>query len=89
MKLLVLYQPKSEHARMVEEYLDDFRRVYPDIEIEVLDAESKEGVAKCLVYDILEYPALLVIGTDNSLQNMWLGKMLPQKQEVVAYVISW
>jgi len=88
MKLLVLYQPKSEHARMVEEYLDDFRRVYPDIEIEVLDAESKEGVAKCLVYDILEYPALLVIGTDNSLQNMWLGKMLPQKQEVVAYVIS-
>jgi len=73
---------------MVEEYLDDFRRVYPDIEIEVLDAESKEGVAKCLVYDILEYPALLVIGTDNSLQNMWLGKMLPQKQEVVAYVIS-
>jgi hypothetical protein len=88
MKLLVLYQPKSEHARLVEEYLDDFRRVYPDVEIEVLDAESREGVSKCQLYDILEYPALLVINGENSLQNMWLGKMLPQKQEVVAYLIS-
>jgi hypothetical protein len=88
MKLLVLYQPKSEHARSVEEYLDDFRRLYPDIEVEVLDAESVEGVNKCQLYDILEYPALLVIGRDNVLQNMWLGKMLPQKQEIVSYLYS-
>jgi hypothetical protein len=88
MKLLVLYRPKSEHARMVEEYLDDFGRLYPDVEIELLDAESIEGVNKCELYDILEYPALLAINDDNGLQNMWLGKMLPQKQEVVSYLFS-
>jgi hypothetical protein len=88
MKLLVLYQPKSEHARLVEEYLDDFRRLYPKIDIEVLDAESVEGVNICQVYDILEYPALLAVNRDNALQNMWLGKMLPQKQEVVSYLLS-
>jgi hypothetical protein len=88
MKLLVLYQPKSEHARSVEEYLDDFRRLYPNIDVEVLDAESIEGVNKCQIYDILEYPAFLVIGRDNILQNMWRGKMLPQKQEMVSYLYS-
>jgi hypothetical protein len=88
MKLLVLYQPKSEHARLMEEYLEDFRRLYPQIDIEVLDAESVEGVNICQVYDILEYPALLVVNRDQALQNMWLGKMLPQKQEVVSYLLS-
>ena len=88
MKLLVLYQPKSEHARTVEEYLDDFGRLYPGVEIEVLDAESIEGVNKCELYDVLEYPALLVLTADNTLQNMWLGKLLPQKQEVVSYLFS-
>jgi hypothetical protein len=73
---------------MVEEYLDDFRRQYPNLEIEVLDAESVEGVNKSAVYDILEYPALVVVDRDNTLQNMWLGKMLPQKQEIVSYLFS-
>jgi hypothetical protein len=88
MKLLVLYKPKSEYARIVEEYIDDFRRLYPDVEIEVLDAESIEGVNKCELYDVLEYPALLALNRDNSPQNMWLGKMLPQKQEVLSYLYS-
>jgi len=88
MKLLVLYQPKSEHARLVEEYLDDFRRLYPNVDIEVLDAESIDGVNKCQVYDILEYPTLLVIGQDGALRNAWKGKMLPQKQEIVSYLYS-
>jgi len=88
MKLLVLYKPKSEHARLVEEYLEDLRRQYPTVDIEVIDAESVEGVNKSQVYDILEYPALLVVNRDNSLQNMWLGKMLPQKQEIVSYLFS-
>jgi hypothetical protein len=88
MKLLVLYQPKSEHARLVEEYLDDFRRLYPNVDIDVLDAESIDGVNKCQVYDILEYPALLVIGQDGALRNTWTGKMLPQKQEIVSYLYS-
>lgn len=88
MKLLVLYQPKSEHARMVEEYLSEFSRLYPDVEIEALDAESVEGVNKSELYDILEYPAFLALGTDGNLQNMWLGKLLPQKQEVVSYLYS-
>ena len=88
MKLLVLYKPKSEYARSVEEYLDDFRHLYPEVEVETLDAESVEGVNKCVLYDILEYPALLALNDDNHLQNMWLGKILPQKQEVISYLYS-
>jgi hypothetical protein len=88
MKLLVLYKPKSEYARSVEEYIDDFGRLYPKVEVETLDAESIEGVNKCVLYDILEYPALLALSDDNSLRNMWLGKMLPQKQEVISYLFS-
>jgi len=88
MKLLVLYKPKSEHARVVEEYLNDFRYQYPDVEVEALDAESVEGVNKSELYDILEYPALLALASDSTLQSMWAGKMLPQKQEVISYIYS-
>ena len=88
MKLLVLYRPKSDHARIVEDYLTDFGRQYPSIEVEVLDAESVEGVSKSSTYDILQFPALLAVAEDGSVLNMWLGQMLPQKQEVVAYLQS-
>lgn len=88
MKLLVLYKPKSEHARVVEEYLDDFARLYPDATVEVLDAESVEGVNKSEVYGIWEYPALLALSDDDGFQNMWLGNLLPQKQEIISYLYS-
>ncbi|HUD10373.1 MAG TPA: hypothetical protein VMR28_01730 [Candidatus Saccharimonadales bacterium] len=86
MKLLVLYKPKSEHARSIDEYTNDFIRVHPDVTLELMDAESVEGVAKAGLYDILQFPALLALADDNSLLNMWTGDLLPLMQEVAAYL---
>jgi len=88
MKLLVLYKPKSEYARMIEDYLTDLGRQYPSVNIEVLDAESIEGVSKSAIYDILDFPALVAVTEDGSVLNMWIGQMLPQKQEVIGYLQS-
>ncbi len=88
MKLLVLYKPKSEYARTVEEYLTDFHKLYPLIEVEEIDAESTEGINRSAVYDILDFPALVAITSDGRVLNMWIGQMLPRKQEVIAYLQS-
>jgi hypothetical protein len=88
MKLIVLYKPRSEHARSLEEYLTDFHTIYPSVEVEQLDAESVEGINKSIVYDILDFPALIATANDGSVINMWIGQMLPQKQEVIGYLRS-
>jgi hypothetical protein len=74
MQALILYIPKSDHGSEVENYSKEF------------NAESREGVTKCELYDILRYPSIIVFSDDMVLQNAWIGK-LPQFSEVYAYMM--
>ncbi len=87
MKLLVLYKPKSEHARTVEEYTNDFSRLHHRYTIELMDAESVEGVQTAQLYDIWDFPALLAMASDDSLLHSWSGALLPTMDEIVSYLI--
>ncbi len=86
MQALILYIPKSDHGSEVEEYATEFNSRYPGLKMILLDAESREGVAKCELYDILSYPSVIVFTDDMVLQNAWIGK-LPQFSEVYAYMM--
>jgi len=86
MQLLVLYQPKSEFARVTEDYIQDFKRLHPDKEVVLMDVESVEGTEKAKVYDVLRYPALLALANDSTLQNAWSGEQFPLMDEVAAYL---
>ena len=85
MQALILYIPKSDHGSEVESYANDFSRRYPGLKLTLLDAESREGVAKCELYDILSYPSVIVFTDEMLLQNAWIGE-LPQISEVYAYM---
>ena len=76
MKLLALYRPDSEHSRAVETFIRDFRYQHEGLsnQLEVLDIDSREGVAMAGLYDIMEHPALIVIGDDGSLVREWTGR---------------
>jgi hypothetical protein len=85
MKVYVIYKNESDHAREVLDYLRDFERQTGHV-LETIDPESKDGIAKCETYDIVEYPSILAVSDDGHLQNLWRGRPLPTISEVSFYV---
>jgi hypothetical protein len=85
MKVLVLYRPHSEHGRIVEEFIHDFQSRHRDERMEVLDIDSRDGSATASLYDVVQYPAILVLQMDGYPQKIWEGSQLPLMDEVAAY----
>jgi hypothetical protein len=87
MKLVFLYRPNSEHSRDVEQYAKEFKQLYPNQTVELMDVDSVAGVDKARLYDIVEYPAVLVARDDDgSLSNYWTGEPLPLMNELVGHL---
>lgn len=85
-KLLVLYRPNSEHESDVESYVRDFQRRY-DVgkKIEMVSLNTRDGAATASLYDVVSYPAILVLGDDGSMVGFWQGMPLPLMDEVAGY----
>lgn len=85
MKVIILYRPHSEHGRVVEEFIHNFQSRYRDSRLEIVDIDTREGSATASLYDVMQYPAILVLQIDGYLQKIWEGGNLPLLDEVVAY----
>lgn len=72
---------------MVEDYARDFHRTNSH-EIELVSLETREGAATATLYDIMEYPALLVVDNDGQLHKHWQGDKLPLMNELAGYLTS-
>jgi hypothetical protein len=86
MKLVVLYQPHTEFARITEEYVQEFKGLHPEAEVALVDVDSIEGSKQAQLYDVVQYPALLAIANNGSLLNMWSGSLMPLMDEVMGYL---
>lgn len=85
MKVIFLYRPNSEHGRIVEDYIRDFRARHEGERIETLNVDSREGSAMASLYDVVQYPAILVVQNDGYVQRSWQGDQLPLMDEVASY----
>jgi hypothetical protein len=85
MKVVALYQPKSDHARTVEEYARDFES-QRNKTIELMSLDTVEGAEKANLYGIMQYPAIIAIREDGQLMKDWQGGRLPLMDEVAAYL---
>lgn len=85
MKTLLLYRPNSEHERVVLDYLRDFK-TQTGRELPSMEVDSPRGTEICNLYDVVDYPAILVINDDGQLHNIWSGINLPRIGEVSYYV---
>lgn len=81
---MVIYKSESDHARTVSDYLRDFYR-QTGRELETLDPESRDGADFCRAYDIVEYPTIVALSDNSTMQNMWRGLPLPTINEVGYY----
>lgn len=90
MKILVLYRPESEYSRLVETFIRDFKYQHEaDADkLEVLDVDSRDGTATASLYDVMQYPAVLVLADDGSLIKSWSGESLPLMDEVAGYIYA-
>lgn len=50
-----------------------------------MDADSRDGDATALLYDIMQYPAILALRDDGSVLKSWEGEMLPVMNELAYY----
>jgi hypothetical protein len=83
MKMVMLYHPVSGHARLVEGYARDFERIH-HLKPELASLETPEGANIAKVYDVVQYPAIIVTQDDGAHMKQWEGEKLPLMDEVAA-----
>lgn len=85
MKASILYRPNSEFARMVEEYVTDFKRSKGK-DIELIDLNTRDGASTAALYGIVRYPSVLVTRDDGQVIKDWQGEQLPLMSELAVYL---
>lgn len=83
----MLYRPNSEYARGVETFVHDFNRLHEGVgrRVEVQNVDTRDGASLMSLYDIMQQPALLVLGDDGQIIHHWVGPQLPLMDEVASY----
>ena len=88
MKLVILYRPQSEHASAVQSFVRDFKYQHDASRVELVDADTREGIATASLYDLMTLPAMLALRDDGTVLQVWQGEMLPLMDEVAAYLVN-
>lgn len=91
MKVLVLYRPNSEFARLVEVFVHDLQTQHgvDEKHLEVVDYDSRDGAATASLYDVMTQPSIIVVGNDGSFVKDWQGSELPLVEEVAGYIYNY
>jgi hypothetical protein len=85
MRTIILYHPKTEFAGMAEDYKRDFEVRHADKKIELVSLDEVKGSQMAELYDIVRYPAILVVANDGTLQKFWQDQPWPTFTEVASY----
>ena len=83
--IYVLYRPNSEHERTTLEYVERLKKQgISEESIELIDMQTRIGVAKAELYDIVRFPGMVAVRGDGSLLKSWQSN-LPLLDEVEYY----
>jgi hypothetical protein len=85
MRTVILYHPNQEFAGLAEDFKRDFEHRHPDTKVELVSLETVEGSEMAKLYDVVRYPAILVVAEGGGLQKMWQDQPLPLMDEVFGY----
>ncbi|HVO86150.1 MAG TPA: hypothetical protein VMT23_00255 [Candidatus Binatia bacterium] len=88
MRVVFLYHPNSEQAGKVMDYAHEYTQRHPGIEPELISLETREGAEMAALYGVTNYPAILAISRDGSLQQLWQEQQLPLMQDLDAYAFA-
>jgi hypothetical protein len=84
MRVVALYRSNSEHERSVID-LDREYNHRTGRSLKLLDLNSRDGAATASLYDIVQYPAILALGDDGKLLQLWQGLPFPLLNDIMYY----
>lgn len=84
MRTILIRKDDQDYTRDVITWLRDFEHQAGAGLIEEIDPETTEGENLVETYDLLEYPAIMVLAEDGSVVQMWKGMPLPSP-DMVSY----
>ncbi len=82
MRTVLLWSEETDYASEVREWLRDFEHDTGGDKIESLDPQAGAGEEFAKAYDIVQYPAVAVVGDDGKLLQLWKGTPMPQIEQV-------
>ncbi len=85
MRVVVVTKENTDYARTVADFLRDFQ-AQTSHTLETIDPDTADGTSFCDAYDIVEYPTLIALADDGTMQTTWTGLPLPTISEVSYYV---
>lgn len=85
MRTVIIYKPNTDSERQVLDFLHDFKK-QTGHDLETIDPQTAAGTTFCEAYDIVDYPTVLALADNNTMQQMWVGLPLPTIMEVSYYV---
>jgi hypothetical protein len=86
MKLIVLYRPNSEYARVVEQFVREFEQRGNGIQIDLVDFDTPAAQATSALYGVMQHPSILAVRDDGQLMKQWQGPEMPLQDEVASYL---
>lgn len=88
MRIIILYHPASDHGRTIEEYVHEFGIRNPEVSLEGMSVDTREGAVMASTYDVTMYPCMLALREDGSLAQVWQGLPLPLMNEVAYFAFN-
>ena len=85
----IIYKKNSDHQRRVEEYVTMFQKIHPQTHINLVEADSLQGISFINLYQIIKYPTVLILRENGEYVNGWLDNdELPLMDEVFSYLVN-
>ena len=81
MRTVVVTREQRDYAREVREWLREYDR-RAGTPAEVVDPDSREGIGFTGAYDLMEFPAVMVLQDDGAVVSIWRGTPMPPIDEV-------
>jgi len=85
MKVLIFYRQDSEEHRLVDEFIHEFHRLYPDLELTLTDVDTSHGSQDAEIYDIVQYPTVIAASNDGATLQRWDAGQMPLMNEVAYF----
>lgn len=73
MKAVILYKPNTETESGIQAYTREFARETGKT-IALVDSDSIQGIEIAKLYDIVQFPSIVVFRDDGSFVESWLDR---------------
>ena len=88
MKIVVFSREGRDYSRGVTEFVEMFKRKYPAQDITIKDPDTVESTTILTALGVNQYPAVVVMTSDNRATQLWQGEPLPLSDEVAAFALG-